>query len=479
MTTPSSDTALPAPARLSWTVHAYQELNRATPGQEAARGQKFNAFLANLLRLGGLHDAVSDQRGLNGRDEIDVFFTLGYTPYIVEAKWTTKPTDADALLKIEGRLKTRPSGTRAVLISMSGYTRHALDLAQSHADVLLLDRAHVEAMTAGLITAEALFHAVLSLASRRGGSYVPLTDLLDPPTPRDPLPTLRPASRGVEHFPALPEPDVTVTGVLTSDGPWTAGEVNGVAAAADGSLLWTVMDGVLSTDSSGVTGWTAAPALCRGPALAADGSTFVLSAEAALRLGQSQAHVVGGGFTGAHWLMPGPDKSAWVFSTTGPQTTRGYGGHILTRLGDTLADSTAHGVPFDGQVHQAALTPTGTLYLASGGHSVTTNADQGLACPTTNWVRSAPLTPTAALAIGDHTVLLAGPTGTGIEKALYAVDTRNHQAVPLLRLPNTTRITGLAGAGQDAVHLLTDIRGNDQTPRPFLLHVTIPAPARP
>ncbi|QKW48239.1 hypothetical protein [Streptomyces buecherae] len=46
-------------------------------------------------------------------------------------------------------------------------------------------------------------------------------------------------------------------------------------------------------------------------------------------------------------------------------------------------------------------------------------------------------------------------------------------------MPNTTYITGLAAAGEDTVYLLTDIRGNGQAPRPRLLHVTIPASARP
>jgi hypothetical protein len=33
---------------------SYQELHRCGPGQEAARGQRFNEFLADVLRWGGL-----------------------------------------------------------------------------------------------------------------------------------------------------------------------------------------------------------------------------------------------------------------------------------------------------------------------------------------------------------------------------------------------------------------------------------------
>ncbi|MGW0823203.1 hypothetical protein [Streptomyces sp. NPDC002845] len=45
----------------------------------------------------------------------------------------------------------------------------------------------------------------------------------------------------------------------------------------------------------------------------------------------------------------------------------------------------------------------------------------------------------------------------------------------LLRLPNTTQITGFAHGPDDTVYLLTDIRGNNQTPRPHLLQLELPA----
>lgn len=65
-------------------------------------------------------------------------------------------------------------------------------------------------------------------------------------------------------------------------------------------------------------------------------------------------------------------------------------------------------------------------------------------------------------------MLLAGRTsrpGQGLERALYAVDTRDYTPTLLLRLPNTTSVTGLARADDGAVYLVTDIRGNEQAPR--------------
>ncbi|MFI2636543.1 hypothetical protein ACH5A2_40195 [Streptomyces collinus] len=42
----------PVPARLTPLMAAYQELDRWAPGQEAARGRRFNAFLAEVLPWG-------------------------------------------------------------------------------------------------------------------------------------------------------------------------------------------------------------------------------------------------------------------------------------------------------------------------------------------------------------------------------------------------------------------------------------------
>ncbi|MEI5607916.1 hypothetical protein [Streptomyces brasiliscabiei] len=468
------------PARLTQFMADYQELHRCAPGQEAARGQRFNAFLADVLRWGGLRDVVSDQRGLDGRDETDVSFMLGYTPYILEAKWQHAPVEAGARSKIKERLEGRPPGVRPVLVSMSGFTAAVRNWADFYAGVVLLDRSHIEAMVAGLISSESLFYRHLAVTSRRGGSYVPLADLLPEPDVGPPPLFLRSPAQGIDGFPAIPEPGVTVTHLLTADGAWTGGEISGLAHTGRSGLLWTTTSGVLHVEpATGRSSWAAGPALCKGPALVTpDSGTLLHSEEAVLRMTDDHVHVVGGGLKGHGRLMTGPDHTAWVFTTQGPRTAEGFGGHTLTRLGDTLADSISYDVDFAGGVHQAALTRSGTLFLAGGGHDVTTRFEEGLHCPSDRWADSAPLTARTALAVGEHTVLLAGPTGQGMDKALVAVDTRTRRSTLLLRLPNTTYITGLAAAGDDAVYLLTDVRGNDQAPRPLLLHVTISASAR-
>lgn len=211
------------PGRVAPLMASYQELHRYGPGREAARGQRFNAFLADVLRWGGLHDVVSDQRGLDGRDETDVAFMFGYTPYIVEAKWERHPIEISPRSKIHGRLDGRPPGVRPVLVSMSGFTSTVLNFADFYADVVLLDRTHVEAMVSGLISAETLFYRHLAVTSRRGGSYVPLADLLRNDRQEPPPSLVRSPAQGIDGFPVIAEPGVTATSVLTAGAGWTAG----------------------------------------------------------------------------------------------------------------------------------------------------------------------------------------------------------------------------------------------------------------
>ncbi|WP_371651588.1 MULTISPECIES: restriction endonuclease [unclassified Streptomyces] len=460
-------------------ISTYRALHHAAPGQEQARGRQFNAFLADLLRRGNLHDARSDLRGLHGRDEIDVHFTLGYTSCILEAKWERERVDETAIAKLKGRLETRRPGVQGFFVSMSGYTKAVYDKAEYHAQILLMDRQHVEAMVAGLFSADRLFHELLSVTGRQGGAYVLLAGLLDTPAAAgEPLPALRPVDQPIEGFPAWPEAGLTVSSVLTSGGPWAAGKVDGMASTADGRLLWTTREGVLQVaPDSGASMWTTAPSFCHGPALSeADGSMVVLVEEAALRFCKdSSVDVASGGFVGSRQLLPGPDNTAWVFASSGPRRAEGHGGHTLTQLAADFPDGVTCEVDFPGWVHQAVLTGAGSLYISGGGHSVTTDCKHNWRCPADRWADSAPLTPDAALAVGDHTVLLAGRSPQGFEKAVYAVDIHDHTSTLLLRLPNTTQITGFAHGPDDMVYLLTDIRGNDQTPRPHLLQLELPA----
>ena len=195
-------------------LEQYGKMCAAPPGGRRRRGQNFNGFLARLLRAWGV-EAHPDQRGIRNRDEIDVGFSMGRAYYILEAKWHKKPVNLDPVAKLYLRLKTRPPGVGAVLVSMSGYTSPVREFIEYHPEIVLLDRSHVEAMLCGLLDPEQLFHHLYSWASRRGGSYAALTDLLASPYPpaaerwerpgpqASYLPRTKPVLEGVRATPLL------------------------------------------------------------------------------------------------------------------------------------------------------------------------------------------------------------------------------------------------------------------------------------
>ncbi|MFF4355168.1 hypothetical protein [Streptomyces sp. NPDC001530] len=247
-------------------------------------------------------------------------------PYILEAKWQRKPVDATARAKIKERLESRPPSARAVLVSMSGFTAPVRNSADFHASVVLLDHSHVAAMASGLISAEFLFHRYLAVTGQRDGSYVSLAGLLPEPDVGPPPSFLRSSAQGINGFPAIPEPGVTVTHVLTADGTWTEGEISGLAHTGGSGLLWTTMSGMLRLDAAtGRSSWTSGPVLCKGSALVTpDSGTLLHNEEAVLRMTDDQVHVVGGGLKGHGWLMSGPDHTAWAFTT--PEPANGMAG---------------------------------------------------------------------------------------------------------------------------------------------------------
>ncbi|WP_169317417.1 restriction endonuclease [Actinacidiphila oryziradicis] len=453
-------------------IAEYQRMRREPAARAKARGVCFNGFLAQVLRHDGL-DAVSDQRGLHGRDETDVVFYFDGTHYILEAKWTKKRVSDDPIGKLHRRLRTRQTGVRGVMVSMSRYTRDALNTEENFADVILLDGSHVEAMVCGLLPPQQLLHQILSVTTRRGGSYVPLADLLRPAMTPD-LPRLRPTLAGSDDPVTVQAgPGVTVTPLLTAHGPWTD-TASGMAVTKNGDLLWTLDSGILRVAPvTGTTSWHDTLQLCYGPVIPRSDDTLIaVRAGAALRTGPTGITALGGGFNTFSYALPGTGDDAWVFSSTGPTGEVYKGSHTLTRLGDTLADSAPHSIEFSGGVHQAAITPAGTVYLSGGGDSVTADLAPSMD-GNTGWFASVPVvTPTTSLVLDDHTVLLAGRVGNGIETAVYAADTRTRSYSQLARLHGTYDLTAVARDRDGAIYLLADIRGNSPTPHPHLLRLT-------
>jgi hypothetical protein len=443
----------------------YRELD-AMDDEPVKRGKAFNNFLGSLLQAGGL-EAFTDQRGLDGRDEIDVAFSCEQRHFILEAKWLTEKVNDDALEKLRGRLRVRLPGTIGFFVSMSGYTEHALEKAKFFTGVVLLDRSHVEALVTGLFPAPDLISRILSWANRRGGSYPPLEELLSAP-----------AADADNWSPPETAPDVTqrapsVSAVaVLAAAPGTA--LTGVTA--DGAnMLLTTGDGILRLDpATGAVRWELNLPGSRDAAVrTAAGTTVLCGAAVVTSTGSTGIAAVAGPFPNLARLLTNPAGELWVFATTGPP---GYGGrHTVTRLAARAAGQREHTVDFVGKIDNMALLPDDRLYIVGGSRSGVLGIQEVMVFPEQEWKRAAPLSEISALLPwGAHTVLSAGRTSGGTAVELYSTDLRTHEHTLLVTVLGQ-RAVGLAPGDDGTVILIVDAwLPRSALPRPVLFSVAIP-----
>lgn len=455
----------------------YQQLKDMPKGAETRRGQRFNLFLRDLLRAWGL-EAHSDQRGIRNRDETDVGFSVGRAYYILEAKWERKPINLDPVAKLYLRLKVRPPGTAAVLVSMSGFTKHVHEFTEYHPEIILLDRTHIEAMLTGLVDPDQLLHLLFSWTSRRGGSHVPLERLmLNPYPPELPRWTDPSGKPGVSYL----ADGVCAQALLVTDEP-PALTFTGMTATADGAMLLTCDQGVMRLDpDTRKTNWELPLSGCSGSALLGSEASFFTSCESAVVRWDSRAlTAVAGAFKPHSQLLAGPDGERWMFSTTGPTGRVWNGSHTLTRLGSRAGEEKPHPIEFGGQIKQVAITGRNTLYIASsyfaGELDITDEMRLDLPPDSDRAFQAAPLSDVTALhPIGEHAMLSLGRTDN--EVALYSTDlgTREHT-----RLLQVSAAAATALTARDGVYYLllqawdSDWRPHTALTRPVLLRIELP-----
>ena len=450
--------------RLRGLAACFRDLD-AMNDEPVRRGKDFNGFLASLLRADGI-EAYEDQRGLDGRDEIDVAFSLQGRQFVLEAKWLAEKVNDDAVEKLRGRLKVRPPGTIGVFVSMNGYTEPALNKAKFFADVFLLDRRHIEALVTGLFTASELMGRVLSWANRRGGSHPPLDELLSGP-PADASDWSPPEN----ILDATPQPaGVSVTAVLAAP---SGTALTGMTAHGD-QLLLTTGEGVLQLDpSNGGVRWLLTLPGSRADALATATGTTVLCGAAALTHTGGEFAPVAGPFPSSAYLLADLDGVPWVFATDGPP---GYGGrHTLTRLSNGPVEQREHTIDFVGKIDHMALLPGGRLYLVGGCRAGVLDIQETIPFPEKDWEEAPPLSEFGALLPrGAHTVLSAGRSPSGIGVEVYTTDLRTHQHTLLVTVPGQ-RAIGLAPQKGGGLSLMTDVwLPRSAVPRPVLFSLTLP-----
>jgi hypothetical protein len=415
-------------------------------------------------------DAEANLRGVDGRDEIDVAFTLDDVHYVLEAKWHARPQAADGARKLGDDVRQRLRGTRGLILSMSGYTKHAGAAVErgQQPDVVLLDRLHFEALLSGLMTPSEMLAAIYRRLSRTGGVYVPAADLITTgavPTP----PHLKAAK--VDNVPWEVVLETTsgasADAVLIAESPWPA--VSGIGAAHRRGHVWiTCAEGVVDVAAAtGRSSWVFSGEGCRGtPIAGSDGSCVLLRDYAVIRWHAGSIAILGGAFTGRTELLAGPDGTIWVFDHTGHMHDRLV---TLTRLDAQLGSHSEWTIESDPAPWTAAWLGEGRrFYLAGGGYSAAVDLDVSPVVDREHWRVSPQPGPQAPLVENARNIVAASYEDR-VRGSVYRIDPRDGSNTKLVTLA-VNSVQGMTGA-RDTAYVLADVRGNDAAPRPVLIRL--------
>ena len=458
---------LPTTLRLREMIDQYGRLRRLEDMTPQRRGQRFNDFIAELLGYWGLERIESSVRSVG---EIDVAFACDGTRFLLEAKWEKEPVSFDPIAKLSRRITQRFIGTRGIFLSMSGYTSEAqTDMIRGQQpDMLLLERAHLEAMLSGLLSPRDLITRLIDRASYRGEFFVPLKDLIVP-TETPPLPAVALGSPADHPVPVVTETAPGVQAAVVLHGIDTTDKiVDGIAVDHDGRLLLTMPSGIVRIDpGTAALVWAVLVPGCRRGALALpDGSILVLKDASVLRWYQGEVQIVAGGFTGGTSLLYGPDGEAWVFDYKGPEWLKFGTAVTLTRLGTELGQEERHIIDFQAGIWNAVWLTGMRFYLAGDGHfgvvdlDVTTNVaiDDRLTSPHPDQ--------RGATRIDEHTVLTASRHGT-----VYQIDVGTGQNTRVAKLDMLALGCDMA-AGRDGSMYILEHRGDPRAFQPIVVELS-------
>lgn len=300
------------------------------------RGTAFNQLLADALGRYGVRTRVGRQ---TSSGEIDVAFKLGNTRFILEAKWQEAKINYAPLALLDARTLQRLEGTLGIFVSMSGYTRPAVEQVPrsgGRTRMVLFDAGHVEALIAGLMSPEELIDSALEEAAASGLVYAPMSALMSPHGHSSPPPV---------RF----GPPPTYTGALVDDPPdsvvadivlHSTEEIRGIATR-NGNLLIAFPDGLAEVDLNRQTStWKfALRSIDRNPLIDTEGRIYVLRGAAVARMdGNDSVRVIAGGFGDASTLLAGPAGFPWVLDPGAADPGSGEQSAELVGIGARLGD---------------------------------------------------------------------------------------------------------------------------------------------
>jgi hypothetical protein len=342
-------------------IDEYGQLDRLEKHTPSSRGQRFNDMIAELLRCWG----VKANAGLRGRGEIDVAFEIGETHFVLEAKWEKAKTSTGPITKLQKRVRQRLAGTYGVFLSMSGYTREALDDVKDseRLEVFLLDRDHWEAMLSGLVPPLELFSLVRSRAAFFGDAHSSLVDLFQTSSPRS-LTGFAASAQWVGDVASSAadgvKAEVLVSGIKSGQmGLCPEGE----------KILLTTESAILRFDpkTKDLEVAVPIPACRRNPVVTKDGSIFFLRQRGVGRFFGGKLTAVAGGVNDNANLVTRLDQTTWIFDGGNPFGAQSR--PILTRIGDELTTQSSKKIDMAGGVAQTAawISQEELVAIGSGG----------------------------------------------------------------------------------------------------------------
>ncbi len=163
----------PEPAALTALANRLLDLSGLAP---QARGFAFEGFLTDLFQTYGLAPRGSF-RPREG-EQIDGSFELDNDTYLVEAKWKNEPTAAADLHILAGKLASRPTWSRGLFISYSGFTLPGLDaFHQGRSSIICMDGFDLHQTLSRQLPLDRVIARKARRAVETGHVFVPVRDL--------------------------------------------------------------------------------------------------------------------------------------------------------------------------------------------------------------------------------------------------------------------------------------------------------------
>jgi serine/threonine protein kinase len=436
------------------------------------RADRLVGLVVDLLRESGA-DARQTWGGLTSRPAIAL--ALDGVAYLIDVTWSTGPTTPEEVAPFARDAAGR-HGIRSVLLSLSGFASDASQYlgTQGNLGIVLLDRAHLEAVLCGLVTPQAMLQEAARRALFDLSPYTGLTDLLvDRARLPDPPPFVTPdRSPRLAGLVARAAPGVQAQLVLAGDRGW--GEPLGFGVVDDARVLVTTADGIVEVDlKRGGTGWALPLAGCRGaPLVRPDGAVLALCNDAVVGWKDGVVTPLAGGFGDARALLTGPAGEPWVLSGYGPAFGTGTGTLALTRLGARPGRQQRYSVRFDADVRTAGWLAGLRFFLAAAGHSAVVDLARSSAVRDQDRIEMPHPSPGHLVVVDPQTVITASPDPGGVHATIYRTDLVSRTSDLVCELA-TNRVHGLAAGPGGHLLLLGDVRGNAVlVPHPVLVRVT-------